>query len=145
METVEQSALQIVVVEDNDADVVFVREALRKTGIVCDLRVVKDGHEAMAFIETLDRDINLPRVDLLLLDMHLPQHDGADILNCLRSTENYAQTPVIVMTGSSALHVYETALKHAAIHYFRKPANLVEFMQLGAIVSAIVAPGKSGG
>ena len=44
----------------------------------------------------------MPGPDLLLLDMHLPKYNGEEILKCLRSTERYAQIPVVVMTSSDA-------------------------------------------
>jgi len=91
----------------------------------------------------LDEDSKAPPIDLLLLDLHLPRRDGEDILRRLRSTERNAQTPVIVMTASDAPHDHQMAQKHAAIHYFRKPNSLVEFMQLGVIVRGVLTGTKT--
>jgi DNA-binding response OmpR family regulator len=82
-------------------------------------------------------------MDLLLLDMHLPKRGGEDILKCLRSTERYAQTPVIVMTASDAPSDHHMAEEHAALHYFRKPANLAEFMELGVIARGVLSGQKA--
>jgi CheY-like chemotaxis protein len=71
--------------------------------------------------------------------MHLPKHDGEDILRCLRSTERSARTPVVVMTSSDAPADHERAERHAALHYFRKPSDLEEFMSLGDIVRETLA------
>lgn len=130
---------QILLAEDNAADVTLVREALKAHGVPCTLRVVKDGAEAIAYLELLDRDHRKTPLDLLLLDMHLPKHDGADILRALRSTERYAQTPVIVMTASESPNDQEAAEKHAALHYFRKPSTLAKFLTLGGIVKDVLA------
>src|SRR5215831_10919455 len=134
---------QIVVAEDNPADVTLVRMALREAGLTCAVTVVDDGEKAISLIEQLDEDSSAPAIDLLLLDLHLPKREGADILSRLRSTERNAQTPVIVMTASDAPKDHETAQKYAAIHYFRKPNSLGEFMQLGAIARGVLAHGKS--
>jgi two-component system response regulator len=77
-------------------------------------------------------------LDLLLLDMHLPRYNGEQILQRLRSTERYGQTPVVVMTSSAAPEDQERAQKHAALFYFRKPSHLEEFIQLGVIVRDIL-------
>jgi DNA-binding NarL/FixJ family response regulator len=92
---------QIVLAEDNPADVMPVRLALKEVGLNCDLHVIGDGQ---------------------------------DVLKRLRSTENFAQTPVIVMTASDAPQDHAQAHKHAAMLYFRKPSNLVGYMQLGVVV-----------
>lgn len=135
---------QILLAEDNPADVALVREAFKEHGVACGLHVVRDGAEAIGFIERLDKDRREPPLDLLLLDMHLPKRHGADILKRLRSTERYAQTPVIVMTGSTSAQDEEAADKNAALHYFRKPSNAVQFLELGAIVKDILAGRRLG-
>ncbi len=77
----------ILLAEDNPADAVLVREALIKHGINCALRVVRDGAEAIRFMNGLDTGQSGSRLDLLVLDMHLPKHNGEEILKTLRSTE----------------------------------------------------------
>ncbi|HEY1340441.1 MAG TPA: response regulator [Bryobacteraceae bacterium] len=129
---------EILLAEDNAADITLVREALREHRLDCALHVMRDGAQAIAFLERLDADPGEPRLDLVLVDMHLPKRDGEDILRRLRSTERYAQTPVIVMTASDSPDDRQRAEKHAALHYFRKPSSLTEFIELGAIVRSIL-------
>lgn len=126
----------ILLAEDSAADVGIVRIALRDLNHV--LHVARDGEEAIAFIENADNDSTVPGPDLLLLDMHLPKYDGEAILKRLRSTDRYAQIPVVVMTSSDAPQDYDTAQKHAAMFYFRKPSHLEEVIQLGVIVRDIL-------
>jgi CheY-like chemotaxis protein len=140
MVTSPSTAKYIVLAEDNSADVMLVRLALKSSGLNCELRVLDDGDKAVAFIEEFDANPNAGPIDVLLLDMHLPKRDGEDILNRLRSSDRYAQTPVVVMTGSDAPRDHVQATKHAATHYFRKPYSLAEFMQLGIIVRDILSP-----
>ena len=128
----------ILLAEDSSADVGLVRLALRDESLDHILHVAKDGEEAIVFIQDADRGSKSPPLDLLLLDMHLPKHNGEEILKCLRSTEHYAQTPVIVMSSSDAPADHETAQKHAALIYFRKPSTLAEFIELGKIVKNIL-------
>ena len=102
------------------------------------LRVFRDGEEVIAFLKSLDADRNGPALDLLIIDMNLPKRSGEEILKCLRCTENYAQRPVIVMSGLIAGATEEKATRHAAIVYFQKPSELDGFMQLGSIVRNVL-------
>ncbi|HLK50701.1 MAG TPA: response regulator [Bryobacteraceae bacterium] len=138
----ETSPYQILLAEDSAADVGIVRIALRDQKLNHVLHVARDGEEAIKFIEKADNDSKAPGPDLLLLDMHLPKYDGEAILKRLRSTERYAQIPVVVMTSSDAPQDHEKAQKHAAIFYFRKPSRLEEFIQLGVIVREILTGKK---
>jgi CheY-like chemotaxis protein len=140
-----RAPLTILIAEDNAADVMLVRRALRNHSVDCDLHVMRDGAEAIRWLTKLDETPNGNALDLILLDMHLPKHDGEDILKRLRSSEHYAQTPVIVMTSQDSTTVEGLALKHAALFYFRKSSSLDEFMQLGSIVKGILADDPSAG
>jgi chemotaxis family two-component system response regulator Rcp1 len=138
-------SFEILLAEDNPADVTLVREALKMHNVDCVVHVLRDGEQALALLDSLDRDPKTPRVDLLILDMHLPKHDGEDILKRLRSTEHYAQTPVIVMTSYSSSQIEETAAKHAAMFYFRKPSTLEELSEFGSMVRNVLAGHDRGG
>lgn len=135
---IEKRPYQILLAEDSAADVGVVRIALRDLKLDHVLHVARDGEEAIAFIKKADSDSKAPGLDLLLLDMHLPRYNGEQILKCLRSTERYAQTPVVVMTSSAAPEDQERAEKNAALFYFRKPSHLEEFTMLGVIVRNIL-------
>jgi len=99
---------------------------------------MRDGAQAISYLEHLDRDPRAHRSDLVVLDMRLPKRDGEDILKRLRSTDRYGQTPVIVMTSSDSPRDHDCSQKHAALHYFRKPSTLDEFLEIGALVRNIL-------
>ncbi len=128
----------ILLAEDNPADTQLVREALEDRKVVCDLHVVPDGEQAVEFIERIDRDaaLNCPR--LLLLDLHLPKVDGEEILRRLRASERCGQTAVVIMTSSDFPRDREKGMHYAALHYFRKPNTLKEFLTLGDVVRDII-------
>jgi CheY-like chemotaxis protein len=86
----------------------------------------------------LDLDITLPCPDLLLLDLHLPKRDGDEILKHLRASERCAQTPVVILTSSDPMWGRQTADREAALHYFRKPASLGQFLLLGRLVKEVI-------
>jgi CheY-like chemotaxis protein len=129
----------IVLAEDNPADVGLVRRALREHAVHCNLHVISDGEEVLAFISGLDVDSKLPCPDLLLLDLYLPKRDGAEVLRFLRTSERCGQTPVVVLTSSQAESDRRSAEKNAAIHYFHKSTSLDQFMLLGKIVKEVIS------
>jgi CheY-like chemotaxis protein len=132
------SPSNIILAEDNPADVGLVREALRAHNVDCDLRVISDGNEVVAFIDHLDAETKSPCPDLILLDLHLPNRDGREILSHLRASQRCARMPVVVLTSSDWSRDRETAEKNEAVHYFVKPTSLGQFMELGIIVKEII-------
>jgi len=136
------SPCQIVLAEDNPADVGLVRYALSKHDVQCELRVISDGEQALAFIDDLDLNSGLPCPDLFLLDLHLPKRDGHEILQHLRASGRCGQTPVVMLSASEAPSDVENAEKCGAVHYFRKPPSLGQFMQLGIIVKQVINRGQ---
>jgi len=139
MMTTRSRVKQIMVAEDSPADVILVRMALQRSGLDFELHVLDDGEKAITFLEKLDASPAADPIDLLLLDMHLPKYDGEEILMRLRSSENHAQTPVVIMTASDAPQDHARAQKHAAMHYFRKPSDLAGYMQLGIIIRDLLS------
>jgi chemotaxis family two-component system response regulator Rcp1 len=137
------SVSQIVLAEDNPADVGLVREALREHNVHCELRVISDGEEALAFIDSLDMDANLPCPDLLLLDLYLPKRDGGEILTHLRASERCGRMPVVVLSSSGWQRDQQMVEKNPPIHYFLKPISLEQFMDLGRIVKEVISHGQS--
>jgi len=121
----------------------LVREALREHKVHCDLHVISDGEQVVSFIDRLDFDSRLPCPDLLLLDLYLPRRDGNEVLKHLRASERCAKTPVVVLTSSDSPRDYETAEKNAALHYFRKPSSLAQFLELGTIIKDVISRARS--
>jgi CheY-like chemotaxis protein len=137
-------AKQIVLAEDNPADALLVRHALREHDIHCDLHIVSDGESALALIDRLDLDSKLPCPDLLLLDVHLPKCDGFQVLDGLRASERCGLTPVVVLASPDLTGGRHVPQKHPETRYFPKPSSLDKFMQLGAVVKDVFAKGSDG-
>ena len=134
---------QIIVAEDNTGDIQLVREALKAQRVDVEMVVISDGAEVIRYFRALDLNPHSRVPDLVLLDMHLPKHDGEEVLNALRSSERIAQTPVVVMTGSTISEFEEVAQKHAALYYFKKPSTWEGFAQLGNVVRDILENEKA--
>jgi CheY-like chemotaxis protein len=130
--------LQILVAEDNDADVLLFQEALEHHQIEHELYVVPDGQAALNFVARMGISPEPPCPDLLLLDLNLPKVDGATILQEFRNHPECEHTPVIVVTSSDAERDRDEVAAYGPTRYFRKPSNFDSFMELGAIVREVV-------
>lgn len=133
-----QPDCELLLVENNASDIALVRQALFEHRVCCTLHIANDGAQAITFLDNLDNHTSDRRLDLVLLEMHLPKHGGVEILRRLRSMERCAQTPVIVMTASFSVTDQMTAEKYAAQHFFEKPSTPAEFMEIGEIVLSIL-------
>ncbi len=130
--------MQILLVEDNAADVYLVQQALMEHGLDHELTVTRDGDEALQLIERAEHSDALPCPQVILLDLNLPRQDGLAVLKRVRESSRCTDTSVVVLTSSDANKDREQATGLGAI-YFRKPFELEDFMSLGSLVKDILA------
>jgi chemotaxis family two-component system response regulator Rcp1 len=120
--------LEILLVEDNPADVRLTREAFRDGKIHNSLVVVKDGVEALDFLYHRGKYADAVRPDLILLDLNLPRKDGREVLAEIKSNPALMRIPVVVLTTSRAeIDVVKTYDLHAN-SYVVKPVDLDQFI-----------------
>ena len=133
---------KILVVEDNDADVFLLQEAVSLYKLGVDLHVVENGALAIAYIENADRDVAAPCPCLCLLDMNLPLKGGAEVLRCLRASSRMAQVPAIVMTSSRSQQERDEIMRLGASAFFHKPISYSEFMDIGKLMRSFLPDAK---
>ena len=120
---------QILLVEDNPGDVRLTKEAFKQGRIENDLYVVSDGAEALDFLSQRSEYTDVPRPDLILLDLNLPGKDGEEVLEELKDDPSLRSIPVIVLTSSRA---EEDIVKSYELHanaYLTKPVDPDEFIE----------------
>lgn len=127
---IRSKSINILLVEDNPADVRLTQEAFKETTIPNHLHVVRDGVEALAFLEQTGQFANSPRPDMILLDLNLPKKDGREVLALIKKTPEYKRIPVIILTTSKAEEDIAHTYDHHANCYITKPANLDEFLDV---------------
>jgi CheY-like chemotaxis protein len=125
-----QKSMEILMVEDNPADVRLTREAFKEGKIHDKLNVVKDGVEAMAFLHREAPYGNASRPDLIFLDLNLPRKDGREVLAELKADPKLQSIPVVILTTSGADADILTAYRLHANCYVVKPADLDEFSRV---------------
>lgn len=128
---------KILVVEDNPNDVELLRMALRDAHVDCDLTVIEDGGDALAFVE--HDAVAGDRPDLAILDLNLPRRDGVEVLRGMRSSVVFRDVPVAVLS-SSALPRERARMEALHIRrYLQKPSDLDEFLKIGGAVKELLA------
>jgi CheY-like chemotaxis protein len=130
--------VQILLAEDNPADVYLIRHALAENNVSCSLELARDGKEALSFV-LADGDSPTAPPDLILLDLNLPQHDGMEILQHIRQNHRLAAVPVIVFTSSDSPSDRLSATQLGITRYIKKPSLLDEFLAIGAVIREVLA------
>ena len=133
---------EILLAEDNPADVYLIREALREHGVDCVMRVVSDGAEVLRMISSEEALAETRRVGLIIMDLNLPRHDGTEILQRLSETAELVHVPVVVLTSSDSPRDRLVASQFGAARYLRKASSLEQFLQLGAVFKDLLEQGE---
>ena len=132
MESVEAGtgAFEVLLVEDSPGDVRLTREAFKDAKVHINLHVASDGAEAMAFLRREGKNADVPRPDLILLDLNLPKKSGREVLEEIKADPNLMSIPVVILTTSaSEQDVLRSYLLHANC-FITKPVDLAGFLQV---------------
>jgi DNA-binding response OmpR family regulator len=135
--------IEILLAEDNRADVTLVEEALRLHELNAKLYIMDDGEKAIRFIDDLDRNPDAQCPQLFLLDLNLPRRTGEEVLARKLESEKCRNIPVIILTSSDSPRDRAMTTRLGANRYFRKPPSFDGFMQIGAIVREVISQAHS--
>jgi chemotaxis family two-component system response regulator Rcp1 len=133
---------QILIAEDNAADVFLIRAAIEAARIDAEIHVVKDGEQAMKFFDQADADSSAPCPAVVLLDINLPRKPGGEVLRHMRESHRCANALVIVVSSSDSARDREDMTKLGANGYFHKPSGYIEFLKLGTMVRELLSTGS---
>lgn len=121
-------------VDDSLADVFFIREAFEQENLAGQIEVVRDGEEAMDFLNKQGAYQDSPTPNLILLDLNMPRKSGQQTLAEIKSHAQLRKLPVIVLTTSDDPIDIETAYESYANCYITKP---VDFLGYASVVRRI--------
>jgi len=153
---------EILLAEDNPGDVSLFREALNSCRLPCHVVVATDGQKAIALLgneenpgsegqpggEEDSRQENRARPPawrphLIVLDVNLPKHNGDAVLRHVRRQPWLSGVPVIMLTSSASPGDRAAAIDLGATLYLQKSSDLDELLEVGKIVEAVLARGRS--
>ena len=121
---------QVLLVDDNPADVVLAREALAGGRHHSHIWQVQDGEEAIAFLHHSGKHADAIRPDLVILDLNLPKKDGRAVLMEAKSNKSLRTIPVVVFSTSRSMSDISRSYELGANCYVHKPGSLDEYFQV---------------
>jgi chemotaxis family two-component system response regulator Rcp1 len=126
--------VEVLLIEDNPADVRLMQEALKDSKILNNLHVTNDGEAAMSFLRRKGEYAGVPEPHLILLDLNLPGKDGREVLDEIKNDPALKHIPVVIVTTSAAEEDILKSYCHHANCYVTKPVDLDQFIK---VVNAI--------
>ncbi len=124
-----QEPIDVLLVEDDEADALIIREAFEYYKIRNRLHVATDGEAGLAFLRRLPPYTDAPRPGLILLDVNLPRRNGLEVLAELKQDPALLMLPVVMLTSSRA---EEDILRSYSLHanaYVSKPVDFEHFIE----------------
>ncbi len=123
-----QSA-HILLIEDNEGDILLTIEAIKESKIENDIMVVRDGADAINYLEKRHQYSTVHTPDLILLDINLPKRNGLEVLAYIKSSDRFKHISVVMLTTSSSPGDVMKAYNSQASSYITKPALANDFMK----------------
>lgn len=126
--------VEILLVEDNQADVELTQYMMRQSKVLINLHVAADGFQAMDFLRRQGPFAEAIRPDLILLDLNLPGMDGREVLAEMKADPDLKAIPVVVLTTSQSEEDVLKSYDLGANCYISKPVGMEQFAK---VVSSI--------
>src|SRR3954452_22236790 len=120
--------MNILLIEDNPGDARLVAEGLKNGHVPHHLDVLRDGVEALAFLQRRETYTAAPRPDLIVLDLNLPRKSGREVLAEIKADDSLRAIPVVVFSGSQADADIHASYDLQANCYISKPIDLDQFL-----------------
>jgi len=128
MNDVPSGTLQVLLVEDDPGDILITKEAIRASKFVSLLHVVNDGEQALDFLYQRGDYVDVPRPDLVLLDLNLPKVAGHEVLRTLKEDPHLRRIPVVVLSTSQSVDDVMRSYDLHANAYVSKPVDFEAFV-----------------
>ena len=127
------SQLTVLLIEDNPRDVRLTQRAFAQAELTHDLRVVRDGDEALAYLHREGQyqdPSSSPRPHVILLDLNLPRMGGHEVLRQVKQDPRFKHVPIIVLTTSGRPVDIRQAYENGANAYLLKPVEFARFTEV---------------
>lgn len=134
-----KKGIDILLVEDNEADVKITLRAFERAKLKHEVYVANDGQEALDFIRNKgkyqDKD-KYPSPDLILLDIKMPKVDGFEVLKEIKADLNYSHIPIIMLTSSKNEEDIMRSYRSGAASFIPKPVKYEDFLNVVDIINS---------
>ncbi len=123
---------KILLIEDDPDHAELIIDVLRTENVKKEIILLKDGLEALDYLQKIDIDGNdeiRSQIDLVILDLNLPKVKGMDVLKFLKNNSRYSSIPVVILSTSADHDTIETAYKNGVNSYITKPISYGGFVE----------------
>lgn len=121
---------EILLAEDNEDDVILMREGFKRSKLLVKLHHVPNGVECMNFLYKLENYKDAPTPDLILLDLNMPLMNGREVLEEISKDELLCHLPVVILTTSSEAQDVISMYKLRCSSYIVKPVDFEQFQRV---------------
>lgn len=122
--------MNILVVEDNEPEQIIMREAFKEAGVSCNLYMVRDGIEALEFLNRKGAFEAMPQPNLIILDLNLPRMSGGELLADIKKNPKWEHIPILVLSNSESPRDIAQCYSLHANAYLNKPSDFGKFIDL---------------
>ncbi|MFZ2407560.1 MAG: response regulator [Methylobacter sp.] len=121
--------VEILLLEDEPSDAYLVKMALKEGKILAHLHHVVDGREGLDFLNKTEKYAEVPRPDLIFLDLNMPRMNGREFLTAIKADERFKGIPVVVLTTSDYEKDVVSSYQLGATSYITKPMDMPQFIK----------------
>jgi CheY-like chemotaxis protein len=122
--------VHILLVEDNEGDIILTLEAFNDVKLKNTVSVVRDGEEAVQYLNQEGSFQDAIPPDFILLDINLPRMDGKEVLAYIKNHDRFKTIPVVMLTTSSSEKDIKDSYNAFANCYITKPVDFEKFIQV---------------
>ncbi|EJS03373.1 fused response regulator/phosphatase [Bacillus cereus] len=119
--------MSILIVDDNPVNIFVIEKILKQAGYQ-DLVSLNSAQELFEYIQFGEDSSRYNKIDLILLDIMMPEIDGLEVCRRLQKEEKFKDIPIIFVTALEDANKLAEALDMGAMDYITKPINKVELL-----------------
>lgn len=117
---------RVLLVEDNDGDILLIKDVLEDLAFEVELTICNDGESALKELEKMELEQRLPL--FLIMDINIPRKNGLAVLQQIKQHHNLKLLPVVMFSSSPAPLDIEYAYREYANCYITKPLEAQDFI-----------------
>lgn len=122
--------ITILLVEDNEDDIVLIKDAFSEAKFMALINGVSDGEEALAYLRREPPYQQAVRPGLILLDINMPKMNGFEVLEALKKDADLKSIPVVMLTTSKREEDVVRSYGGGAASYITKPFDFADFVKI---------------
>ena len=122
--------LKVLLVEDSRADARLIVEVFKEEQIAVNIDVVRDGEDAMDYLNRVGQYQNVDLPDLIILDLNMPRKDGREVLAEVKADDKLNAIPIVILSTSQSDEDVMRTYKLQASCFITKPIDLEHFVKI---------------